>query len=674
MSAYAALKDNSSISSIFHESADGEDDAIIGYQQNSSDEDEDVIINYEEPSISTNTATPQPPSNSPISQVVSSRFSPNNDNIILKENYIIIGLKVHEYLVINGQFKLNIQRGAILMNNFHYLHARRNHDYTISAPSSHSLPIIASTQVLDRSKIEDNIYDENAHLFSSDYKSVIKLSSFYTGLESIGKYYSPFKRLFFDPYNDDIVINSYDKIFTNYSFEILFQDKRMIGLNIDKSWAESIESIQDEIKDDYTPKLFMAIGTKNSGKSTLNKTLINALLTEGIASTTISYLDLDPGQPEISKPYSLSLSRISNPNFGMSIPSITHTESSIEQYFGYTSPVHRPTQYISIIRSLFNHYKSNNKQMGDHLIINTPGWIKGYGREILTELTSFINPDYLIVLSNSLDDTNKDNVDLIKDLTFKKSKFMQGVYQASKYLPAQLRTLNKLVYFHQSATLEFNFNHHILNNSPFKLSYETSSSPDSFVGVNAVSILNFDVSNDFNYEDLPLMLESSIMGIYAIDHEYFYASSKLFHKSPSQDNLPVYLSSSNFDQLASYNDVQKFKYMGLTMIHSINRLENFFNVYLPETLMTDLKELLLQGIKLVLVRGEGELASPEILNPALILKKGKELKRLKSNKLKGNSPVVESTLTVPHVSFESKSKVGGVWRVRRNVQRRSQKR
>ncbi|KAK6202966.1 uncharacterized protein RJT21DRAFT_82830 [Scheffersomyces amazonensis] len=673
MSAYAALRDSDSISSLLNELNNPEENGVIGYSQNSSDEEEPISL-LETPSEQTitNQKASQISSLNQAPPISSSRFTPTKDNIVFGDQYVIVGLKVNEYIMINGQFKLNIQRGAILLNNIHYLYAQRS-SHEIIAPSSSSLPVIASTQVLNRAKVEDQITEENEHLFSSDYKSVVKIWNLRTGLENIGKYYSPFKRLIFNQECGDENLNEYEVKFLDYSFELVLYDNRMIGLNIDKSWTDKIKEIICDINDQYSPKIIMAIGNKNSGKSTMNKTLINSILTES-DSSSISYLDLDPGQPEYSKPYSLSLTRIENTNFGTKFASSTVSDSCKEHYFGYTSPVHNPGQYISIIRSLFNYYEKNNKQMGDHLIINTPGWIKGYGREILIELSTLIEPDYLLILSSSLDPNSRDNIELAAGLKFKKPMFLEGVYQTSRYSPVQLRILNKLIYFHQRKNLEFEFAYHILKESPLRISYQTINSPDEFIGVNAITVLGLDVISDSNYEDVPLMLESSIVGIYLVDHEYFYSHSHLLYKSSAHDNLPLYLSNANYNKMVAYDAWDKFVFMGLTMIHSINRFQNYFSVYLPEKLSMDIKEHLGQGFKMLLVKGEGEIASPEILNPYIISKKTKQLARLSKKRRSGIASSDESVISIPYVSFEAKNKVGGVWRIRRNVQRRSHQR
>lgn len=67
-----------------------------------------------------------------------------------------------------------------------------------------------------------------------------------------------------------------------------------------------------------------------------------------------------------------------------------------------------------MIEELFNHYQTKFSQR-NHLIINTPGWVKGYGKELLNQITKIINPDKLILLSNNLNQEYPDNANILQD-------------------------------------------------------------------------------------------------------------------------------------------------------------------------------------------------------------------------------------------------------------------
>ena len=97
------------------------------------------------------------------------------------------------------------------------------------------------------------------------------------------------------------------------------------------------------------------------------------------------------------------------------------------------------------------------------------------------------------------------------------------------------------------------------------------------------------------------------------------------------------------------------------MVPSINLRESYVNLYFHDC--RDAKRLAQEGYKIILARGDGEIASPEILKPLLIQDQRKSLKKSKRS--------ADPFLKMPYVSFEGSSAVGGVWKVRRNVMRRS---
>ncbi|KAG7661014.1 GRC3 [[Candida] subhashii] len=694
MSAYAALKDNSTMSSIFHEGSDNnnedEDEGLLQYQQNSSDENEEEEQPDENEIPTANTVEipsrqqiiPTPPPIRSSKLPTQSRFLPDDDNLIFSDDgeSIIIGLKVNEYIIIQGQCKLIIERGAIMFNRCHYMTACPETKYDIIALQSQSLPMISSTQVMDRSVgIRDTKTAENEHLFSSDYKSVIRLMNYRTGLENIGKYYSPFKRLVFNgglgDDGNDLESLEPPSLFENYSFEIILKEKSgIVGLAIDKSWSNKItELTSDNSKE---PKIIMVIGNKNTGKSTFSKTLLTSFQLDPSSNPSpISYLDLDPGQSEFSYPYSLSLCEFSSthPNLATSFPFTTTITDRHDHYFGYTSPVHLPDHYIAIIKQLFHIYVTEHKPRGNRLIINTPGWIKGYGKQLLIEITDFIKPDMLILLSNFVDRDHGDNVDICAGLSFGELEVLQGMYQSPKYSAAQIRILNKLTYFHYRQGV-FEFEKHLLDQSPLRVSYETIGDGSGFSGINAVSVLNHTQGYDFNYEDLLTLIESTILGIYAIEDELYQSIKIDLHSEPKHDTYPKYLDPGALLEILHTNDINKVKYLGLLILHSINKLERYMNVYVSDLVLDNIKEYVESGYKLVLVRGEGELPSIEVLNPELVSQQVKSMKRKRKRIKAGKNDDSDDIFTMPYVSFEAKSKVGGVWKARRNVMRRSHQR
>lgn len=604
MSAYAALQDGDIFS---------DDEIVIKY--NDSSEDEEVVS-------SVLTAAPPKPS----------RFTLTEDNIITNADHIVVGLKVNESVKIIGQFKIQIQRGAVLFNGAHYYHAPQ--EFTIIQHNLTSAPVISSTQVVSRKDIKDIKTQDNDHLFSSDYKSVVKIASVTTGLEDIYKY-PPFKNVF--TLEDHIEGLDMSK----YSFDILAALGD--GIRFDKA---TLQDMDDIIANLELPSSFITIGNKNSGKSTISRLLINKL----VVNSPVTVLDLDPGQSEYSKPYCISITNHFEPLFGFNYN--THSYDR-HYYYGFTNPQSNPESYKSIIQSLISYYNKTLKQRGHHLVINSAGWVKGYGKQLLIELTQLLRPNYLFMLTP--DGFDGDNIQ--SGLLFDQLRIWKGLFIQSKYSASAIRNFSKLAFFHRKDKLEFNLKHHLLEVSPLKVSYQTKD--EEMMGINLVSILNYDVGLNFDIEDLNLMLDSSIVGLYIVDSEYYIINKEQFNFTEGQ--LP-YLNASNYNEFMEYES-DHIKFFTVGIIHSINTLEKYINLYLPQSEnISGLKNLLEKGDKLMLVKGESDIPASEVLMSDLL----QQYKR----KYKKNFRKKELVPKYPYVSYNQG--INGVWRIRRNVMRRNQ--
>lgn len=164
-----------------------------------------------------------------------------------------------------------------------------------------------------------------------------------------------------------------------------------------------IENLLHKATDTFS---VMVCGPKSSGKSTLARRLLNAILTRGRSTPShepfsgtspkaVVWLDLDPGQPEFSPPGMLSLVYLSSCKFG---PSYTHPVTSAtgadsvlrSHYIGALSPSTDPGYYLQCASDLIEYHRS---KLSGHaiypLIVNCSGWILGTGLELLVEIIRF---------------------------------------------------------------------------------------------------------------------------------------------------------------------------------------------------------------------------------------------------------------------------------------------
>lgn len=644
MSAFAALRTQDAASMFFTQA----EDEVIAYQPNSSDNESDTGT---EDAFDTVTPldTVTPPLNEfhPANNVHGSNFSVTEENCIINDDYIMVGLDQGEHILVVGQLFLSVLKGSVLINQHHYILSSVTREFAVTAPQSQSLPTISCTDTR-----ESNISTMSPPSLQN-FKTVIKLRNHFTGLENLGTYHAPFKRFFTCKINDDD--NSNNNIPKN-SFEIVIAKSGFDGLTISKSWSDELKRLSNQGSNIDNPQIIMIIGNKNSGKSTFSKALLNELA----STSTVSYLDLDPGQSEFSPPYCLTLSTICSEIFGMNLPSSIN-EDSLVHYFGFTTPLSQPELYMIIVKTLINKYLVDHKPKGNHLIINTPGWVKGYGKELLQDITDFVNPSTLVLLSSSLDSNNRDNLEILNGLRCEEFSIIPGIFQTSKYSASQLRTINKLLYFHYTSCGMFNFESPLLATSPKRLSYRTSNSSLKFLGVNSVSIFNFEVSRDFEISDLLLMIDSSIVGMYAVEDELYHSISPRLINS-ADEICPDYMNFSNYLNLVSHTSDVHF--MGLCMVHSIDVDNNSLNLYQPEFVKESIVKKLNEGFKLLLVKGEGEIPNCELLNKDAFLE-FEQTQKLRKSRLQNKN-------LLPFITLDGKAKNGGIWKIRRNVMRRGQ--
>ncbi|GAA6007713.1 polynucleotide 5'-hydroxyl-kinase [Rhodotorula paludigena] len=166
---------------------------------------------------------------------------------------------------------------------------------------------------------------------------------------------------------------------------------------------------------------FVAVveGPKRVGKSTFAKMLVNQLLDRYEA---VAYLDTDLGQPEFTAPGFVSLNVLRRPVLG---PAFTHLSVPISShYLGSTSPASDPTAYLAAASALLSTYsleveyalvdeprvsargrrtapvvpaalESRKIRERVPLVLNTQGWVKGLGADLLNKLKSECRPTHV---------------------------------------------------------------------------------------------------------------------------------------------------------------------------------------------------------------------------------------------------------------------------------------
>jgi polynucleotide 5'-hydroxyl-kinase GRC3/NOL9 len=136
-------------------------------------------------------------------------------------------------------------------------------------------------------------------------------------------------------------------------------------------------------------------GPRNAGKSTLLRYLANRALEDW---ETVSVLDCDPGQPELSPPGLLALHALTEPLLG---PPHAHAAAQraplAARFVGDVTPSADPRLFAAAVRSLVATHAAGPFARAP-LFVNTCGWVRGLGLALLAETVRAVRPSQLIEL------------------------------------------------------------------------------------------------------------------------------------------------------------------------------------------------------------------------------------------------------------------------------------
>uniref|UniRef100_A0A3Q0SFY3 Polynucleotide 5'-hydroxyl-kinase NOL9 n=1 Tax=Amphilophus citrinellus TaxID=61819 RepID=A0A3Q0SFY3_AMPCI len=135
--------------------------------------------------------------------------------------------------------------------------------------------------------------------------------------------------------------------------------------------------------------VILVCGIKNVGKSTFIRVLINTLL------NYVDYLEGDLGQTEFTPAGCLSLMTVREPLLG---PPFTHQHTPEHMiYYGQSSCESDLDRYLESLKSLWCR-RSQSREAP--VIINTMGWVKGFGFQLLVDMIRFFPVSHVVQLSH----------------------------------------------------------------------------------------------------------------------------------------------------------------------------------------------------------------------------------------------------------------------------------
>lgn len=213
-------------------------------------------------------------------------------------------------------------------------------------------------------------------------------------------------------------------------------------LEVEEDTKRVLSRISARLEAHERPRV-MAVGAKSSGKSTLNRLLCNMIVTRP-GGQKVTYLDIDPGQPEFGAPGQISMVEVTSPLLG---PSYSHLATAHNSRFrlirahniAATSFKDDPDHYVNCVLDLMRHLPRNVP-----LIVNSCGRVSGTGAGVLIQLLSQLRITDAVCLQpldGELDEQLKavaPNIHTVGKRTV----------NAATRTPAEQRAMQTMAYFH----------------------------------------------------------------------------------------------------------------------------------------------------------------------------------------------------------------------------------
>ncbi|KAI8064222.1 hypothetical protein BC940DRAFT_98671 [Gongronella butleri] len=175
------------------------------------------------------------------------------------------------------------------------------------------------------------------------------------------------------------------------------------------SWEQAVDRLTENERGEPIASVSLICGTRNMGKSTFARYLVNRLLN---GHRRVAYLETDLGQSEFTPNGMVALHILDSPILG---PPFTHPHHRAKRahFVGSNTPERNPDHYIVCVQQLLQAYREEAEQWaliaaqdGDEspyqllpLVVNTPGWVKGLGYDLLVAMLQNVAPSHVFAFS-----------------------------------------------------------------------------------------------------------------------------------------------------------------------------------------------------------------------------------------------------------------------------------
>ena len=209
----------------------------------------------------------------------------------------------------------------------------------------------------------------------------------------------------------------------------IFHPQRVRSIFITERWNKIASDIIHDIhsqKHDSTLEhpmdlpcnnRILVCGAKGVGKSTYVRYITNRLLcANDITVKEVAILDCDVGQTELSPPGMLTLTIVTTPILSPAhahmVCGANHTQKDHYQvadrhegacFYGFTTSKINPESFTAAVSHLMDKYTNlcNERGYKVPLVVNTDGWVKGLGFEILSCVIHTVNCGHIVQLIGS---------------------------------------------------------------------------------------------------------------------------------------------------------------------------------------------------------------------------------------------------------------------------------
>lgn len=542
-----------------------------------------------------------------------------NDNVIFSDDAVYLGLRSDECVLIHGFYVLTVLRGNIVVDDLY------KHGSGLSIPivttSLDPVPLITCTVSSDATE-HQNILPQSPAL--------LKIENLDIGLLNVSEY------------ENSLLAKLFYKSISEYTFEIIsdpdqaWEKFSIMGAYMESGFGNTVRKVTQNMCREHLVLKSSAVvitGSKTTGKSTLSAYIANSMLASGFSK--VAYMDLDPDLSPFSPPGVISVSLYAQPCYGAQW--VRRPVEEFSHFYGFFSPLRSPERFLQLFKDLKTHYDTN---WGDFpLIVNTSGLIKGYGNDIIKEILSLLNPKDLVFMAQAElaavnDDIDEETGEFI-DATVEEIRLLwqhsrlhsqRAVRRIEPLRRSELYDLAYLLHFHHSQQNQWVFDPHIIHNAPFVLSLDQTK-PICLAAIHSLHEINCRPTKD----NIVTFTEATIMALCA---------------SQSLPNNTHTIEGIEFGEDPDFT----LQFITLCMVHSVDLAARSIYVYFPlGNWSNSLDRYLEEGYKLILVRGEGRIPTAEMQPPTF------------------------SGTEIPFLVGESTSRIGGIWKVRRNGGRKNQK-